>query len=157
MTPTPREEAGYIVEYQNRMVYYREHDLKKLQASETNTVNLGELKYKVKCNVLFKGWVAAVKKTKNGTRYRVLYEDKASEELTLEELNDTSSVTLNRTKCPSAMAITKRARRRNACGNCKQCRRRDCGQCRQCKDKPIFGGEGKLKERCIKRRCEAMS
>ena len=114
------------------------------------------LHYRVKHQFLYKGWITAIKSTESGLHYVVKYEDKDTEELTLEELNDPTSVTLERANGPS-MIETKRARRRTACGTCKRCIRMECGKCRQCKDMPIFGGPGKLKERCIKRRCNQIS
>jgi len=39
------------------------------------------------------------------------------------------------------------------CGLCKNCLLADCGEHKFCKDKPGFGGPGKLKQACIKRKC----
>lgn len=39
------------------------------------------------------------------------------------------------------------------CGECENCQQVDCGICRFCKDKPRFGGPGRLKQSCIKRKC----
>ena len=39
------------------------------------------------------------------------------------------------------------------CGACDACVREDCGACRHCLDKPKFGGPGKLRQKCIHRRC----
>ena len=39
------------------------------------------------------------------------------------------------------------------CGNCKACRRRNCRECIACKDMVKYGGEGQLKQACIRRRC----
>jgi len=47
-----------------------------------------------------------------------------------------------------------RTRRSLKCGNCPSCKRSDCGKCRNCLDKPKFGGENRLKQKCIKRRCQ---
>ena len=158
LTPALREEDSFLVLYRNnKVVSFKLHELKRLQQAEHNTAKLGEVNYRVKWNSLDKGWISAVKTSKSGTRYRLRYEDNDTEELNLEELNDPTCVTLDRTKCPSTMAQTNRAPRRTACGKCKRCLRKNCGQCRQCRDMPRYGGPGKLNERCIKRRCEAMS
>ena len=39
------------------------------------------------------------------------------------------------------------------CGLYENCLQTDCGKCKFCKDKPRFGGPGKLKQSCIKRKC----
>lgn len=39
------------------------------------------------------------------------------------------------------------------CGLCENCLLADCGECKYCRDKPAFGGPGKLKQACIKRKC----
>ena len=43
-----------------------------------------------------------------------------------------------------------RARR---CGECFECMKRDCGKCANCSDKLKFGGTGKRKQACCKRKC----
>ena len=43
--------------------------------------------------------------------------------------------------------------RRKRCGHCMGCLHTDCGQCLFCKDKPKFGGQGRLKQCCKKRKC----
>ena len=48
-------------------------------------------------------------------------------------------------------AKTKLTNRR--CGECDNCQQADCGMCKFCKDKPRFGGPGRLKQSCIKRKC----
>jgi len=40
------------------------------------------------------------------------------------------------------------------CRECAACRADDCGSCSACKDKPKFGGLGKLKQACRKRVCK---
>ena len=42
------------------------------------------------------------------------------------------------------------------CGECDACLRDDCGKCHNCKDKPKFGGPGRLKQTCLKKRCPNM-
>ena len=44
--------------------------------------------------------------------------------------------------------------RRVACRECASCLRTDCGACKPCLDKPAYGGEGRLKQVCIHRRCQ---
>ena len=39
--------------------------------------------------------------------------------------------------------------RMRRCGNCRGCRIEDCGKCSACKDKPKFGGPGRLKQVCM--------
>ena len=41
------------------------------------------------------------------------------------------------------------------CKACPACLRPDCGACVHCLDKKQFGGPGKLKRRCKKRKCES--
>ena len=47
-----------------------------------------------------------------------------------------------------------RIRRSLNCGKCPSCKRSDCRKCRFCKDKPRYGGENRLKQKCIQRRCQ---
>lgn len=42
---------------------------------------------------------------------------------------------------------------RRRCGVCDNCKQADCGLCMYCRDKPRFGGPGKLKQSCLKRKC----
>lgn len=44
-------------------------------------------------------------------------------------------------------------KKRQRCGLCTGCSSSDCGQCKQCIDKPKFGGPGKKKQCCEKKRC----
>ena len=39
------------------------------------------------------------------------------------------------------------------CGKCCECAQNDCGKCANCLDKFKFGGTGKRKQACLKRRC----
>ena len=39
------------------------------------------------------------------------------------------------------------------CGQCYECAQEDCGTCASCMDKLKFGGPGKRKQACLKRRC----
>ena len=84
------KEERFLVEYTDRIISHREQELLQLRQSKHNTVNLGELNYEVVNDFLYKGWITAIKKTENGLRYHVKYEDKETNELTLEELNDPS-------------------------------------------------------------------
>ncbi|KAF6206136.1 hypothetical protein GE061_017361 [Apolygus lucorum] len=43
------------------------------------------------------------------------------------------------------------------CGVCEPCQQPDCGSCTNCKDMPKFGGTGKSKQGCVKRKCPYMS
>ena len=47
-----------------------------------------------------------------------------------------------------------RIRRSLNCGKCPSCKRSDCRKCRFCKDMPRYGGENRLKQKCILRRCQ---
>ena len=46
--------------------------------------------------------------------------------------------------------------KRKRCGSCKGCNSDDCGTCLYCQDKPKFGGPGKKKQCCEKRKCLEM-
>ena len=39
------------------------------------------------------------------------------------------------------------------CGTCQGCKAQECGCCKYCLDKPKYGGKGRLKQRCIRTRC----
>lgn len=43
--------------------------------------------------------------------------------------------------------------RLHRCGKCSECQQRDCGACASCADKLKFGGTGKRKQACLKRKC----
>jgi hypothetical protein len=46
-------------------------------------------------------------------------------------------------------------RNRVFCGDCPGCLKNDdCGQCRYCKDKTKFGGQNRLRQKCLHRRCQ---
>ena len=43
--------------------------------------------------------------------------------------------------------------RLNRCNACSECKQQDCGACASCADKLKFGGTGKRKQACLKRKC----
>jgi len=46
-------------------------------------------------------------------------------------------------------------RNRVFCGDCAGCLKNDdCGQCRYCRDKTKFGGQNRLRQKCLHRRCQ---
>ncbi|KZC13768.1 DNA (cytosine-5)-methyltransferase 1 [Dufourea novaeangliae] len=47
--------------------------------------------------------------------------------------------------------------KRQRCGICENCQQPDCGFCNACKDMIKFGGSGRSKQACIKRRCPNMA
>ena len=60
---------------------------------------------------------------------------------------------------PNGRGITrnkpKTIRNRLFCGECTGClRNNDCGICRYCKDKTKFGGQNRLRQKCLHRRCQ---
>ncbi|XP_062315786.1 methyl-CpG-binding domain protein 1a isoform X2 [Osmerus eperlanus] len=55
-----------------------------------------------------------------------------------------------------AFKIFYRKFRSVACTKCAACLRKDCGKCKYCMDKPKYGGKGRLKQKCLMRRCRAM-
>ena len=44
-------------------------------------------------------------------------------------------------------------KKRKMCGQCTGCKQEDCGLCKSCHDMKKFGGTGKRKQGCVKRRC----
>ena len=46
--------------------------------------------------------------------------------------------------------------KRPRCGTCSGCKS-ECGSCKNCKDKKKFGGPGRRKQACLKRKCNNMS
>jgi len=44
-------------------------------------------------------------------------------------------------------------RRRARCGTCPGCKEVDCKTCQACRDMPKYGGPGRLKQSCVKRKC----
>lgn len=49
------------------------------------------------------------------------------------------------------------APRRKRCGVCEVCQQADCGDCKSCKDMVKFGGTGRKKQCCEKRKCPYMA
>ncbi|XP_076670133.1 DNA methyltransferase 1a [Andrena cerasifolii] len=47
--------------------------------------------------------------------------------------------------------------KRQKCGVCENCQQPDCGLCNSCKDMIKFGGTGRSKQGCIRRRCPNMA
>lgn len=47
--------------------------------------------------------------------------------------------------------------KRQRCGICENCQQPDCGLCNACKDMIKFGGTGRSKQACIRRRCPNMA
>lgn len=47
--------------------------------------------------------------------------------------------------------------RRHRCGVCEACQQSDCGTCIACKDMTKFGGTGRSKQACVRRRCPNMA
>mmetsp|Transcript_34391 Transcript_34391/g.72464 ORF Transcript_34391/g.72464 Transcript_34391/m.72464 type:complete len:1592 (+) Transcript_34391:26-4801(+) len=57
-------------------------------------------------------------------------------------------------KCQECAALE--YSRKFKCGECEACLRDDCGKCSFCLDKPKFGGPGKMKQSCAKKKCPYM-
>ena len=56
---------------------------------------------------------------------------------------------------PNSLILLPVGRKRSRCGECDGClQENDCGECVFCKDKPKFGGKGKKKKCCIRKKCE---
>ena len=52
---------------------------------------------------------------------------------------------------------SKGIRNRVFCGECVGCLKNDdCGKCRYCKDKTKFGGQNRLRQKCLHRRCQVI-
>ena len=52
------------------------------------------------------------------------------------------------------MYLTVQVKKAGLCGTCSGCKTHaDCGKCRMCIDKPKFGGPGRKKQKCLKRKC----
>lgn len=47
--------------------------------------------------------------------------------------------------------------KRHRCGVCETCQQPDCGVCISCKDMIKFGGSGRSKQACNRRRCPNMA
>merc|ERR1719361_3195151 len=59
------------------------------------------------------------------------------------------------TKSKSGGKGGKGIRNRVFCGDCPGCLKNDdCGQCRYCRDKTKFGGQNRLRQKCLHRRCQ---
>lgn len=53
--------------------------------------------------------------------------------------------------------VATKAKRGSRCGDCLNCKQTNCGTCKYCKDMTRFGGQNKLKQSCILRRCSVKS
>lgn len=51
-----------------------------------------------------------------------------------------------------SLGATKRIR----CGVCDNCLSNDCGKCKYCLDKPKFGGAGRLRQSCVRKKYQNM-
>lgn len=59
-------------------------------------------------------------------------------------------------KPPASLAYKPRATgggKRRRCGSCTGCTTPNCGECAKCRDMPAFGGPGKMRQSCDRRRC----
>ncbi|CAG9828260.1 unnamed protein product [Diabrotica balteata] len=52
--------------------------------------------------------------------------------------------------------IVEKGPKKKRCGICEACQSPDCGECNHCRDMVKFGGPGKLKQACKRRRCMHM-
>jgi hypothetical protein len=57
----------------------------------------------------------------------------------------------------SSTTTTKKYKRKHRCGECVGCLANECRKCRFCLDMPKYGGSGRLRQACIKRKCIAVS
>ena len=53
----------------------------------------------------------------------------------------------------SVLLYMYKGKTRKRCGTCSGCTASDCGVCKYCRDKPKYGGPGRLKQSCEKRKC----
>ena len=64
---------------------------------------------------------------------------------------------LNKGMLKCACIILSGKKRKKPCGTCTGCLHGNCGVCKFCLDIPVFGGPGRRKQRCIKRRCTGIT
>ena len=57
----------------------------------------------------------------------------------------------------SSTTTNKKYKRKHRCGECVGCLANECRKCRFCLDMPKYGGSGRLRQACIKRKCIAVS
>lgn len=57
----------------------------------------------------------------------------------------------------AAVPPPKKTPRRTRCGTCEGCLAPECGECKFCLDRPKRGGEGKLRQPCVRRACLRLS
>lgn len=57
----------------------------------------------------------------------------------------------------SSNTTTKKYKRKHRCGNCVGCLASECKKCRFCLDMPKYGGTGRLRQACMKRKCVSVS
>uniref|UniRef100_A0A0K2SXU4 CpGbinding proteinlike [Haplochromis burtoni] n=1 Tax=Lepeophtheirus salmonis TaxID=72036 RepID=A0A0K2SXU4_LEPSM len=82
--------------------------------------------------------------------------------LTLKSNNSHQNIPLHSTPSPvispsvnGSSKGSKGIRNRVFCGECPGCLKNDdCGRCRYCQDKTKFGGQNRLRQKCLHRRCQ---
>ena len=52
------------------------------------------------------------------------------------------------------LRVSRQKRKQDFLCECSGCLAKDCGNCKHCLDMPRYGGAGKIKKRCLKRKCE---
>lgn len=58
--------------------------------------------------------------------------------------------------CPIILCYLSGVKRKYRCGECEGCKSLNCGKCQYCIDMKAYGGQGKKKQCCIKRRCQVI-
>ena len=116
------------------------------KAHKSNRVEKGQIGYTFVYDIWYDGVIESIGKDEITLKYWA--DDKTKH--TIRELKsevDDGITTFN---------ISNNCRKRKyktSCKNCPNCLAADCGDCVNCRDKPKFGGKGKKKQRCIKRKC----
>merc|ERR1712025_247688 len=68
--------------------------------------------------------------------------------------DDNESLTTPSKKMKHKNPKTEGNKRKKGCDSCRGCLTPNCSVCKYCLDKPKFGGENKLRRRCVERKCE---
>ena len=77
-------------------------------------------------------------------------------QLTVSEVKGNSLTKMVNTLNILHILSTASGRKRKRCGICHNCTRPECGECKYCKDKPKYGGPGRLKQCCDRKKCQGL-
>ena len=117
------------------------------EAHKSNTVEKGEIGYAFVYDIWYDGSIECI--GKDGITLKYWSQDETKH--TIHELKsevDDGTATYNRGN--------RKRKKRTSCKECPNCLADDCKECVNCLDMKKYGGKGKKKKGCLKKKCEFM-